>query len=121
MMKKVVKLILAVSFVVMFYMILYPSSLISWLANRESLYIIKHNGIEINILRNPGNATNAEYLQIEVNGRIKLNRKSKGEISSFIINDSVIKIFVKPEVDIGKLYSDTILFKYRGEPSPDPK
>ena len=109
---KLIKLILIFIPVAILYIILFPSSLITWLANRESIYIIKHNDIEINILRNPGNATNAEYLQIEIDGRIKESRKSEGDISDVTVNDSVIMIFIKPDVDIGKTYIDTIIYNY---------
>ena len=109
---KLSKLILVFILVAILYILFFPGSLISWLANRESIYLIKHNGFEINILKNPGNATNAEYLQIEIDGIIKENRKSKGDISDIIVNDSVIKILIKPKVDIGKSYIDTIIYNY---------
>lgn len=109
---KLLKLILLFIFVTILYLLFFPSSLISWLGNRDSIYMIKHNGFEINVLKNPGNATNAEYLQIEIDGVIKESRKSKGYVSDVLVNDSLIMLFVKPKVDIGKSYIDTIIYNY---------
>lgn len=109
---KTIKYIIIVLLFAIVYIICCPSSCITWFANRTSLYLIRHNGTEINILKNPGNATTAEYLQLEINGRIKENRKLKGEIGEIVVNDSTITIYMKPADVIGKNYIDTITYIY---------
>lgn len=107
---KYVKYLFFLLMMIIMYVVIFPSSCITWFANRERLYRIEHNGYIIDIFDNPGNATNANYLQIEINGRIKRSEKTAGVIGKIIIEDSTLQIFVKPIWDNGypPKWNDTI-------------